>query len=147
MGQQPLHGGTGASAWPAFSHTALTTTVPPSGQSPDCLPICHPGSGLDHSAQPRRADPQGGPAGATGAACQPPRGRASICCPFCPSPRACQAPDEIITLGPQGGQKALQAPLPPSSKAKTLDKAAGPGGPKDSVLSQTETPRPREGLG
>lgn len=50
-------------------------------------------------------------------------------------------------LDPKEGRRLYKASLPPSSKATTLDIAVEPGEPKDFILSQTETLRPREGLG
>lgn len=72
----------------------------------------------------------------------PREARVTICYSFCPSPRSVKAPDEIIAVGPQGGQ-ACKAPLPSPFKTKDSRSSKGwwVGAEKAGTLS------PREGLG
>lgn len=71
----------------------------------------------------------------------PPRGQGSHLLSLLPIPQGLSRIQMRSShLDPKEGRRLYKAPLPPSSKAKTLGIAVGPGEPKDSILSQTETP-------
>lgn len=77
----------------------------------------------------------------------PPRGQGSHLLSLLPIPQGLtRLQMRSSHLDPKEGRRLYKAPLPSSAKAKTLGIAAGTGEAKDSIPSQTETVRPREGL-
>ena len=118
-------------------HTTLATTVPPSGQSPGCLPICHPGSG--RATRPRLEGltcrvGQQWPRGQHASLPERPGQPSAV--PSARPPGSDKAPDEIIALGPQGGQRLCGSTSFPARKPGTAGAVAGAGGPRDFIPSQ-----------
>lgn len=64
----------------------------------------------------------------------------------CP-PGSDKAPDEIIALGPQGGQRLCGSTSFPARKPGTAGAVAGAGGPRDFIPSQAGALWSRGGLG
>lgn len=112
------------SAWPAFSHTALTTTLPPSGQSPGCLPICHPGL----AAQP---SPEGltcrvGQQWPQGQHASPLRGQSSHLLSLLPIPQGLSRLQMRSShLDPKESRRLCKAPLPSQLKSKDSGHSSG----------------------
>lgn len=123
--------------------------VPPSGQSPGCLPICHPGSGRATHPRLEGLTCRVGQQWPRGRHASPPErpGQPSAV-PSARPPGSVKAPDEIIALGPQGGQRLCGSTSFPAQKPRTAGAVAGVGvGCRDSIPSQAGALRSRGGLG